>query len=206
MVKSGQLPPPGDVGHYFVRTERLTENEPLVAGPIEIRDSVKSALYSLRHFMAYYDAPNQTQPASIEISLIESVEEALACSLPYEAIACLANNDGYLDEYGISIRDVVENTASAHSRGQSADSIAFGRHPDDHAFYCISKRGPRSRSVHIVDVDNFDGSRTSYDLAEWLSEHVERRQQFTADDYPEVRGWAPSPDDLAAFSIILLDS
>ena len=183
----------------------MTDVEPLIAGPIDIRDSVKSPLYSLRHIMAYHDAENPPKPASIEISLIQSVEEALVCSLPFEAIACFANNDGYLEEYGISLRAVAENTAAAHANGLSTDSIALGRHPDDHAFYCISKHGPRSRSVQVVDLDNLDGSGATHDLADWLCVHVERRQEFTAYDYPEVRGWVPSANELAAFSFTLLN-
>ncbi len=184
----------------------MHSNEPLVAGPIEIRESVKSALYSLRYFSGHYAAPRQIRPAALEIRLLESVEEALACCLPYEAIACLANNDEDLAEYGIAIGDVVENTSLARERDCSSDSIALGRHPDGHAFYCIAKQGPRSRKIYITDLDNFDGSERLYDLPDWLSEHVERRQEFTGEDYPDVRDWAPSPKDLAEFSITLLDS
>lgn len=171
-----------------------------------VRDSVKSALYSLRYFSAFYEAPMELPPAALEISLVTSVEEALGCCLPYEAIACLANNDGDLAEYGMAIGDIVENTAFAHARGCSQDSIALGRHPDNHAFYCIAKQGLRSRNVYITDVDNFDGSERSLDLGDWLSSHVERRQDFTADDHPEVLHWMPSEDEIATFSIILLDS
>lgn len=186
------------------------ENEPLEAGPLPIRESVKAPLFVLRHFeqldLATLSPPRELRPATLEIELVRAVEDALNCCLPYEILACLANADGDLAEEGFRIGKLQEYTEYARERGCSRDSIAVGRHPDSHAFYCIPKRGNRSRPVLIIELDNFDGSERSYDLAGWLSEMVERRQDFLIDDFPQLQGWAPAAGELSEFCPALISS
>lgn len=188
----------------------MTAHSDLVAGPLAIRDSVKTALFSLRYFEQLscdnMSPPYQLKPATLDIELIAQVESAFSCDLPFEILACLANGDGELDEYGFDLGRIAENTELARQRGCSQDSIAVGCHPDMHAFYCISTQGKRDRAVQIIDLDNFDGSQRWFDLAEWLSEHVERRHFFCVEDDPQLEGWTPEPNQIAEFQPALVDS
>ena len=179
----------------------------LQTGPLEIRNSVKTALYALRCFaelsLAEMTPPQTLRPASLEISLVRDVESALDCTLPDEVLACLANNDGFLDEYGFDLGMIVDNTELARSQGLDHDSIAVGAHPDGHAYYCVRRQGQRKRSVFLSEVSNFGGGSAGYDLAEWLAEHVERQQEFAEEDYPDFTG--PDPTLQANFAPSLVD-
>jgi len=179
-------------------------NESLEEGPISLRDSVKAALFSLRHFERYYLAPNRLPEPTLEIDCIGAVERALDCCLPFEALALLANHDSTLCEYGIDLGEIVDNTLAARKNGCSNQSIALGRHPDNHAFYCIGKNGKRSRTIGITEIDNFDGGSMYYDLPSWLNTHVERRHEFALDDFPELASWSLSEQQLADFTLSLV--
>jgi hypothetical protein len=161
-------------------------------------------LYSLRHFtQVSLDAlnPPRTLPAAeLDMSLLVSVEEALKCSLPDEILACLANGDDELSEYGFAIGQVTDHTQLAGRRGCPKDLVAVGCHPDSHAFFCVSRNRPRNRPVQIADLDNFDGNMNWYDLGEWLAGKVEGRQEFLSEQYPVLAGWVPAPSDLSAFA------
>ena len=181
------------------------EREPLVPGPLRLRDSVRTALFSLRHFtQVTLDPPQSLSAPELDVSLVVAVEEALRCSLPDEVLACIANGDDELHEDGFDLGQVVDNTRLAHKRGCPKDLIAVGRHPDSHAFFCVSRGGPRGRGVQIADRDNFDGSVNWYDLGAWLAGKVEGRQEFLAEQYAALAEWEPSAAELSGFKPLLV--
>ena len=144
--------------------------------------------------------PRTLSPAEVDLSLVIDVEQALRCNLPDEILACLANRDDVLNEYGFVLGDIADHTRDARKRGCSKDQVAVGRHPDSHAFYCVSRDRPRHRPVQLADFGNFDGSEIWYDLGDWLAEKAEGRQQFLAERYPVLAGWKPSPAEVLAFT------
>jgi len=180
---------------------------PPAPGPLQLRDSVRAALYSLRHLtqvtLDTLTPPRTLSPAELDQSRVVDVENALRCSLPDEILACLANGDDELHEFGFVLGQVADHTRLARKRGCPKDLVAVGCHPDFHAFYCISQDGPRDRGVQIADLDNFDGSLNWYDLSKWLSDQVEGRQMFLAEQYTALAGWKPSAAELAAFTPLL---
>jgi hypothetical protein len=180
------------------------EYEPPLPGPLRLRDSVRTALLVLRHLtQVTLDSrapPRRIPPAEVELSLVVDVEKALRCTFPDEILACLANGDDELIEYGFVLGDVVDHTRLARSRRCPKDLVAVGCHPDQHAFYCVSRDRPRDRPVQFVDYDNFDGSTNWYDLGEWLSDKAAGRQMFLAEQYPQLAGWKPSPAEVSGFA------
>ena len=180
------------------------EYEPPVPGPLRLRDSVRSALYSLRHFtqvgLDTLTPPRRLPVAQLGVSPVAAVEEALGCSLPDEILACLANGDDELHEFGFVLGQVADHTRLARKRGCPKDLVAVGCHPDFHAFFCVSRSGPRGRAVQIADLDNFDGSLNWYDLAEWLSGKAKGRREFLAERYTPLAEWKASEAELSAFS------
>jgi hypothetical protein len=99
-------------------------------------------LYSLRHFTQLslnpLNPPRTLPAAELDVSLVTSVEEALRCSLPDEILACLANGDDELTEFGFVLGQVADHTRLARKRGCPQDLVAVGCHPDFHAFFCVS--------------------------------------------------------------------
>ena len=178
-------------------------------GPLRLRDSVRSALYSLRHFtqvcLDRLTPPRTLRAAELDLSLVVSVEEALRCSLPDEILACLASGDDVLHEYGFILGEVADHTRRARKRGCSKDLVAVGCHPDSHAFYCVSRAGQRGRGVQMADLDNFDGSLNWYDLGDWLAGKVEGRQSFLSEQYTALAGWEPAPAEWSAFTPSLVE-
>jgi hypothetical protein len=182
----------------------VKEYEPPRPGPLRLRDSVRASLYALRHFtqvsLDTLTPPRRLPAAELDVSLVVAVEQALRYSLPDEALACLANGDDELLEYGFDLGQVAEHTRRARQRGCPRDFVAVGCHPDFHAFYCVARDGPRGRAVQIADLDNFDGSLTWYDLGDWLSGMAAGRQDFLAEQHAALAGWQPSPAELSAFA------
>src|SRR5262245_55586876 len=182
--------------------------EPPQPGPLRLRDSVRSWLLLLRHMtqvtLDSRTPPRKLPPAELDLSLVVDVEQALRCSLPDEALACLANGDDELIEYGFVLGQVVDHTQMAWQRRCPKDLVAFGCHPDLHAFYCVSRERQRHRPVQMADFDNFDGSVNWYDLGDWLADKAAGRQQFLAEQYPSLAGWKPSPEEVLAFTPTLV--
>ena len=185
-----------------------SKHDPPRPGPLRVREPVRTALYTLRHFgqlsLDRHRPGHRLKPAELDVALVADVEQALRCTLPDEILACYANNDGELSEYGFVLGEVVDNTEYARKRRCPNDLVAVGRHPDSHAFYCVSRDEPRHRGVQLADLDNFDGSLNWYDLGEWLAEWVAGRRMFLEQIYPSLVGWVPSPDDFAGFTPTLI--
>src|ERR1700677_2316471 len=88
---------------FFLRSSN-EDNMVLLPRPLCIRESVRETLFALRFFdqvsLAKFSPLRQLAPASVEITLVEQVEQALKCQLPDEILACLANGDMTLGEEG----------------------------------------------------------------------------------------------------------
>jgi hypothetical protein len=177
--------------------------------PLRLRDSVRTALYSLRHItqvsLDSLTPPRKLRAAELDVSLVVTVEEALRCTLPDEILACLANCDDVLHEFGFVLGQVADHTRLARKRGCSKELVAVGCHPDSHAFFCVSRDGLRSRGVQIADLDNFDASLNWHDLGEWLAGKVEGRQAFLSEQHMALAGWEPSPTELSTFAPSLVE-
>src|SRR5262245_41775271 len=184
------------------------ENDPLQSGPLRLRESVRASLFALRYLtqvsLKDLSTPRQMPAAELDLNLVEQVEQALNCRLPFEVIACLANGDDQLREFGFVLGQVVDHTRLARKRGCSRDLIAVGCHPDFHAFYCVTREGSRDRAVQLGDLDNFDRSLNWYDLGDWLTQKLDGRQQFLAEQYLELVNWVPTPIEIADFKPALV--
>jgi hypothetical protein len=184
------------------------EYEPLQPGPLSLRDSVRKSLYSLRHFthvsFESLSPPREVAPAILNLALVEQVERALKCQLPFEILACLANHDDELLDQGFSLGQVADHTRKARKRGCPKDLIAVGCQPDSHAYYCVSRDGPRNRAVQLADRDNFDGAVNWYDLGDWLSDLAEGRRLFLAEQYDSLADWKPAKDQYLQFAPLLV--
>lgn len=112
----------------------------------------------------------ELREAALEIARVEDVERAVRCQLPDEILACFANGDTKLPEWGFDLGAVVDHTAYARELGCRANLVAVGRHPDSHALYCVERRGDRRRAVGLVEFE-IEGSDFLWrDLGEWLAE------------------------------------
>jgi hypothetical protein len=110
--------------------------------------------------------------ARLDVTLVEDVERALRCELPDEVLACFANGDSTLPEWGFRLGDVVDHTAWARELGCRSDLIAVGRHPDSHALYCVGRRGDRKRPVGLTEFEVEAQDLHWHDLGAWLGELV----------------------------------
>ncbi len=131
-------------------------------GPLHLRESVRRPLLVL--------AGNDAADARLGVALVEDVERALRCELPDEVLACFANGDGTLPEWGFRLSEVADQTAWARELGCSSDLIAIGRHRDSHALYCIARRGDRRRSVGLTEFEVESQDTNWRNLGEWLTE------------------------------------
>ncbi len=187
-----------------------TKYEPPLPGPLRLRDSVRAALFSLRHFtdvcLSDMTPPRHLRAPELDVQLVEDVERALKCRLPDEILACLANDDFELSEYGFVLGQVVDNAQMARAHRCPKDLVAVGQRPDSDTFYCVSRSRLRERSVQLADLDILDGSVDWYDLGTWLSNVVERRQESLAEHYSTQAGWKPSPAELANFKPCLIEA
>src|SRR4051812_8572110 len=109
--------------------ESRRKYRPPEPGLLHLRESVRRALLAL----AGEGAPD----ARLEVGLVEDVERALRCELPDEVLACFANGDDTLREWGFNLGEVADHTAWARELGCRSDLIAVGRHPDSQVLYCI---------------------------------------------------------------------
>jgi hypothetical protein len=134
-------------------------------GPLHLRESVRRALRALRD--------GRFGAAELEVALVEQVERALRCELPDEVLACFANDDDTLPEWGFDLGAVADHTAWARGLGCRPGWIAVGRHPDGHALYCIERRGDRRRAVGLVEFEAEGNGETGWrDLGDWLAERA----------------------------------
>lgn len=130
-------------------------------GPLILRESVRRPLLAL--------VGDGAANAWLNVALVEDVERALRCELPDEVLACFANGDGTLPEWGFRLGEVADHTAWAQELGCGSDLIAVGRHPDSHALYCIKRRGDRRRSVGLTEFELEAQATNWYDLGAWLA-------------------------------------
>jgi hypothetical protein len=131
-------------------------------GPLHLRESVRRPLLAL--------AGDGAADARLDVALVEDVERALRCELPDELLACFANGDGKLQEWGFRLGEVANHTAWARQLGCRPNLIAVGRDPDSHVLYCVGRRGDRLRAVGLTEFE-VEGQDTQWrDLAEWLVE------------------------------------
>jgi hypothetical protein len=183
-------------------TEAQGESEAPRLGALRIRDSVRRSLFALRYYTQLC-LPALSRwaagPPALEIGRVAEVERTLGCRLPDEILACLANGDETLNEFGLTLDQVADHTRRAHQRGCPAELIAVGRHPEGHAIYCITRDGPRERHVRLFLRDDYDGGLSRCDLAGWLVNRVAARREVVVRDRPALVDWAPPPDDVADF-------
>jgi hypothetical protein len=135
---------------------------PPEAGLLHLRESVRRSLLAF--------VGNGAADARLDVALVEDVERALRCELPDEVLACFANGDDTLPEWGFRLGEVVDHTAWARELGCRSDLIAIGRHPDSHALYCVDRRGDRRRSVGLIEFEVEAQDTNWYDLGAWLVE------------------------------------
>jgi hypothetical protein len=132
-------------------------------GPLHLRESVRRPLLAL----AGGDPPE----ARLEVVRVEAVERALRCELPDEILACFANGDGTLPEWGFDLAAVADHTAAAIELGCPADLVAVGRDPDGRVLYCVERRGDRWRAVGLFEIDTEESGTVGWrDLGAWLAE------------------------------------
>jgi hypothetical protein len=144
-------------------TEPRRKYRPPEPGPLHLRESVRRALLAL--------VGPSSPDAHLETELVENVERALRCELSDEVLACFANGDDTLPEWGFRLGEVADHTAWARELGCRPDMIAVGRHPGSHVLYCIGRRGDRRRSVGLVEFEVEGNGDTNWrDLGEWLAE------------------------------------
>jgi hypothetical protein len=132
-------------------------------GPLHLRESVRRPLLALLGA----DRPE----ARLEVARVEAVERALRCELPNEILACFANGDPTLPEWGFDLGRVADHTTLARELGCRASLIAVGECPDGHILYCIERRGERQRPVGLVELDTEENGGVGWcDLGSWLAE------------------------------------
>jgi hypothetical protein len=133
-------------------------------GPLHLRESVRRPLLAL--------AGEGAADARLDVALVEDVERALRCELPDEVLACFANGDGTLPEWGFRLGEVADHTARARELGCRSDLIAVGRHPDSHVLYCVGRRGDRRRAVGLTEFEVETQDTNWRDLGAWLAERA----------------------------------
>jgi hypothetical protein len=132
-------------------------------GPLHLRESVRRPLLAL----AGEDAP----AARLEVARVEEVERALRCELPDEILACFANRDDTLSEWGFDLAAVADHTALARELGCRADLVAVGQSSDGRLLYCVQRRGDRRRAVGLLEFDTEENGDVGWhDLGAWLAE------------------------------------
>jgi hypothetical protein len=136
---------------------------PSEPGALCLRESVRRPLLALA-------GSNAPQP-QLEVARVEDVERALWCELPDEILACFANGDDTLPEWGFDLAAVFDHTARARELGCRADLVAVGQNPNGHIWYCVERRGDRQRAVGLVEFDaEENGAVGWHDLGVWLAE------------------------------------
>ncbi len=132
-------------------------------GPLHLRESVRRPLLAL--------AGGTPQEARLEVGRVEDVERALRCELPDEILACFANGDGVLPEWGFTLAAVGDHTAQAREWGCPTNLVAVGEAPDGHCLYGIERRGDRRRAVGLVAFDPEENGEVGWrDLGVLLAE------------------------------------
>jgi hypothetical protein len=145
--------------------EQRGKYRPPKAGPLQLREPVQRALLAL--------AGDRPPAAELEAGLVEQVERGLRCELPDEILACFANDDDTLPEWGFDLGAVADHTARARELGCRREWIAVGLHPNGDVLYCIERRGDRRRAVGLIEVEAEVNGDTSWrDLGEWLAERA----------------------------------
>jgi hypothetical protein len=164
-------------------------------GPLQVRESVRRPLLAL--------VGGNAAEARLEVARVEEVERALRCEFPDEILACFANGDGTLPEWGFDLAAVADHTALARQSGCRADLVAVGQNPDGQVFYCLERRGDRRRAVGLVEFDTEENGGLGWrDLGAWLAERAGWEVQTSpqqpsafvqltlwADVAPEPRVW-----------------
>jgi hypothetical protein len=159
-------------------TESRQKYRPPQPGPLNLRDSVRLPLLVL--------AGGEAPEAHLEISRVEGVERVLLCELPDEILACFANGDSTLQEWGFDLGEVADHTAQAREVGCRANLIAVGRDPGGHILYCVERKGDRHRAVSLIVVDTEENGDIGYrDLGAWLAERA-RLEDETRPEAPPV--------------------
>jgi len=175
-----------------------------VPGRLEISEELRRLLAEWRAVDGSRKAPR------FNAQLVKDVDDAIESRVPDPVVALWTCPFDDLLEYEIDAARLVDNAADAHTRGVPHDYIAFGRHPDDHAFYCYNSRiEPLGGSLYVTEFDNLDGSSTSVmKLEEWLANLLESRREFLAegDAAQQKRADAqPTPAQYKKFHPELID-
>lgn len=132
-------------------------------GPLQLRESVRRPLLAL--------AGDNPPEARLELGRIEEVERALRCELPDEILACFANGDATLREWGFDLGAVVDHTALARELECRASVIGVGEDPNGGTLYCVERRGDRHRAVGLLEVSVEENGEVGWrDLGSWLAE------------------------------------
>lgn len=183
--------------------------EPPSAGPLQLRSLVRTHLFGLSHLMdvslASLSPPRKLPPAELDIALVIDVERDLKCSLPDEVLACFANRDDVLTEWGFCLENIAEHTEFARRHGCGKDSIAIGCQPDSMSVICISRNRPRVRAVQIEEIDVQDRSSKWHDLGEWLAQRFESRREFLTEEHSELASWTADPLEVEGWSPMLVE-
>jgi hypothetical protein len=131
-----------------------------------MRESVRCPLLALAG-----DAPPE---ARLEVARVEDVERALRCELPDEILACFANGDSTLPDWGFNLAAVCNHTALARELGCRSNMVAVGQNPCGHILYCIERRGERRRAVGLLEFHVEENGELGWrDLGDWLAELAE---------------------------------
>jgi hypothetical protein len=130
-------------------------------GPLHLRESVR------RPLLALLDGP--AGEARLEVALVEQVERALRCQLPDEVLACFANGDQTLPEWGFQLGSVVDLTVWARELGCPRDFIVIAQDPGELSLFCIERLGDRKRAVGLIEFETESSDTYSHDLGAWLA-------------------------------------
>jgi len=152
----------------------LPEREP---GPLEISAELRRVLAEFRAVAGGRKAPR------FDAQLVTDVEDAIESRVPDPVAALWTCEVDELLGLEIDSAKIVDNTGDAHSRGVPSQYVAFGRHPDDQAFYCYNSREEALAGVvYVTEYDNLDGAiHTVMKLEDWLSEQLERHRELLAE-------------------------
>jgi hypothetical protein len=108
-------------------TEFRRQYEPPQSGPLRLRELVRASTFALRHLtqvtLDTLSPPRQVRAAQLDLELVKDVERALKCRLPDEILACLANGDDELQEFGFVLGQVADHTTLARQRPEVPEGL-----------------------------------------------------------------------------------
>jgi hypothetical protein len=143
--------------------KQLRKYHPPEPGPLRLRECVRRPLLAL--------AGTGVPDACLAVGLVEDVERTLRCELPDEVLACFANGDDTLAEWGFRLGEVADHTSRARGLGCRSDLIAVAQNPNCDTLFCVERRGLRQRAVRLVELElEANGELAWHDLGAWLAE------------------------------------